>query len=214
MTAAAAFSENPAAAGVLTLFTPHDRSEMHVSTQRDVPGGLHPRQWVITLIQPDFKEREREREAELQDSLMFHFKTKAAVSLLDVITWTHDNVSSYSMLTGHHRGRYSLRLFSPLLLWTLFKWEASEKGNTHSHADNLSWTSELDKREKTHWCLKFMSEWVKITWAWYRMTGYCCCLCGSRLTGVIRRLVICCVTQYCVTGMTGIKHFPYLPVSK
>ncbi len=145
--AAAAFSENPAAAGARTLITPHDRLEMHVSTQRYVPGELHSCQWVITLIQPDFKrrEREREREAEQQDSLMFHFQTKAAVSLLDVITWTHDNVSSYSMLTGHHRGALSNSFLSYFSESTLNEKPVKRKTPIPMQitwAEPLNWTRE------------------------------------------------------------------------
>lgn len=148
MTAAAAFSENPVAAGLHTLITPHDRSEIHVSTQRDVPRGLHPHQWVITLIQPDFtsrteSERERERRSNRTLSLMFHFQTKVSVSSLDVIMWTHNNVSSYSMLTGHHGGRHSLWLFSLFLLLN----EKPVENETHipmriTWAELLNWTRE------------------------------------------------------------------------
>lgn len=65
MTAAATFLENPATAGVHTLITPHDRSETHASTQRDVPGGLSNYShsaWLYLI-------HNREKGAERQNSL-------------------------------------------------------------------------------------------------------------------------------------------------
>lgn len=114
MTAAATFLENPATAGAHTLITPHDRSETHVSTQRDVPGGLSNYShsaWLYLI-------HNREKGAEQQNSLscftFWPLTRQKPQSVLYVITWTHDNVSSYSKLTGHHRGRHAPFLFSLL----------------------------------------------------------------------------------------------------